>query len=597
MSADDLGEFVNETGNLEQTENMVVENVFIGINETGERGGLHLGENSTDGSVRGDTGDNDLGSITPGRLNLEVMLRQMMQENAEANAENVKANAELVKKMAENAEKAEAASIKLIQEIRSEIRDFKTEIREKEEKAEARINQEIAEVKGELRRVTRDLREERGEKIEEVRAEMQQARDRLNREQNAAGEAVKAKMKEHEEETRRVSDRSVMMENVVVGCEGKISKVEEGMAEIKARIEGLESKPKCDSNRNNGGSCNGNARNVMRMSRTYREHDIPKFRGTEGEHPRKHIERLKDFFAIYECEDVEKVFVAKRSVIGRCANWLAMYGQNLNTFVKFEDSFLHEYWCARIQGKDRAALYQETCRVGQMEEHLVRVVERAKFFDQPMTDTDIITLVYSHTPKEVRRSLVGKEYKTVAELRDVLAELDQLGEPRHEEQRYRPQGYIVYEEDRGEGPQHGNTEQEHGNTGGNGGGWRSRNNRGGFQNVNQGFYYNRGGYQNNRGGRYGRGNGQKGDDNGTGTNGDPTQEKQESQYNNTMTSQPGDAQRVQSVGEQQGARDPQHIQRPRDQRGIGEQAPMQGAREQQGYGRDEQQGNGRGRAT
>lgn len=565
MSAEDVGDlycgegilFVGELDNREHVNTVVTENVLI---ETSE----------SEGSERGGTWEKELGEITPGKLGMEVMLRQFMQESA-------KRDARLDAKLEEFGQgvKEERA------EVARKLDEMKVEMREREERAEVIWYQKLgeseekmrAEREKELRGVVSELREEQNAKITRVETEIggvkescvgNEARvretvDKLSEQQSATKRAVNIRFKEQEEETSRVRNRTVTMENALISCEGKVNKCETEMAEIRERMGEVETKVAI--NVNSGGWCSDKIRATMRMSRTYRENDIPKFRGTEGEHPCKHLEKLKDFFALYECDEVEKVFVAKRSILGRCVNWLAMCGRDIGKFAEFERRFLCEYWDARTQGRDRAALYQEICRVGGMEEHLVKVVERAGFYDQPMSETDIITLVYSHTPKEVKRLLVGKEFRTVAKLREILTELDQLGEfenREHADERWQGDRGRDDRDVRGNRGEWRNNDRQ--NQRGNGG-YR------GYHNVSNGYYHNRGGYhaRNEQGRR--------------------------------QDNEPGRDSRGEERGDERG-------EPPRDESSFvtsrqdtSDKARAQQSRDQQGAGQDERSGNGRGRAA
>lgn len=167
---------------------------------------------------------------------------------------------------------------------------------------------------------------------------------------------------------------------------------------------------------------------AVRMGRVYTDRDIPRYSGEKNEHPKKHLKGLEDFFEMHECAGAEKLSIAKRSITGKCQNWLSLKGKLMTTYGEFKREFLEEYWGQREQGADRARLYGSTCKVGDLEAHLIRVAERGEYYDQPLTESDVISLVYAQVPPEIQRMIIGKEMRTVNQLRRILQELDRMGD-------------------------------------------------------------------------------------------------------------------------------------------------------------------------
>lgn len=167
-------------------------------------------------------------------------------------------------------------------------------------------------------------------------------------------------------------------------------------------------------------------RGTLKLANTYSDRDIPKFSAGIGQHPRRHVSKLEEFFQLYDCSEEEKGVVARRCVPGVCMHWLTLCESRIKTYQDFRSEFMKEYWNGRIQGIDRAELYQQTCEQGGLEAHLAKVVERSQFYDIPMREEDVVTMVYLQLPIAVQELLAGKEATSIEQLRGVLKEIDRI---------------------------------------------------------------------------------------------------------------------------------------------------------------------------
>lgn len=421
--------------------------------------------------------------LTPDILNWQTLLRILRDENREMIARvesSCRGNREAIEEMRRDLLTVRA---EIRETVRAEIREtVGTEIRE--------IKEEIRQIKvdnrGMLEELRREMRVDHEESMAKFRDSCEHDRVRTETELTARQEVMEdsvrqvldcqgelrkqtnsivAELTTAKEGLAKVRDRSVALENTMVGCQGEIAQQNKKFSELKSELIGemkqrevevqdelisirgqfkatlsymgdklAEHEKKILEHQQSRSAGNETAHwehvgaQVIRLGHPYRDRDVPRFRGEKEEHPKKHIEWLREFFEVNECSPGEQLVIAKKSVVGKCENWLKLREGNITCYGDFETEFLREYWDARTQGSDRADLYRGSCRVGKMESHLSRVVERSKFYDHPLAESDIIMLVYSQTPLTTQRMLVGKEINTIEQLRKVLQEMDRIGD-------------------------------------------------------------------------------------------------------------------------------------------------------------------------
>ena len=138
-----------------------------------------------------------------------------------------------------------------------------------------------------------------------------------------------------------------------------------------------------------------------------REKKPPAYCGAEGQHPVKFLEELEDYFKECQIPHERRIHTAISCLSGKMEEWGLVFKDRWEDYGQFRRQFLTEFWSCTQQEEVRRAITigHWDRRDGTMTEHLIRLVNQAKYLDPPLAEGQLITALARHYPPEIERSV------------------------------------------------------------------------------------------------------------------------------------------------------------------------------------------------
>lgn len=151
---------------------------------------------------------------------------------------------------------------------------------------------------------------------------------------------------------------------------------------------------------------------------------------SDRENPMRFLEGFERIAAYEGVEKKDRLYYFAKCMKDQASTWYELH--RFDTIGDAKAAFKDRYWGEEAQAKFRERLYMEKYngeKQGSMADYTMSLARDAKFLEPPMSEREIIRCLKRHFDRDIAREIRPSTVKTVAELVEMLEEMDNSREP------------------------------------------------------------------------------------------------------------------------------------------------------------------------
>lgn len=171
--------------------------------------------------------------------------------------------------------------------------------------------------------------------------------------------------------------------------------------------------------------------------------DLPKFNGDlVPVHPRKFKQEVEAFYRPYHTSDEIMLNEISQLLEGKARTWCNLFEDKFNTVEEFWKHFLEYFWGQQTQEKVMGQLLTpNSYRRGPMSmpTYFMNFFSKAKYLDDPLPESMLISTILKHFPPAMRRNLQPQRSNTLEKTLEQLQILEEDADIYFAPSQYMPQ--------------------------------------------------------------------------------------------------------------------------------------------------------------